>query len=195
MQTPSGMRFKEKISAVPGIVLVGFMGAGKTSVGRALGRRLGWAFEDLDHRIETQQGRKVAEIFRDLGEAAFRQAERQCLKIALRELKSGNPKVIALGGGAFVQQANAEALKRSGIPVLFLDAAVEELWRRCHRQAQEMGNERPLLQSMASFRELYLVRRRHYEKATLQIDTAERSVDQIVNEIVSRLALDNLQKG
>ena len=83
------------------------MGAGKSSVGQAMGKLLGWAFEDLDERIESREGRAVAEIFRDSGESAFRRAEHAALKELLKELRSGTEKVVALGGGAFVPERNA----------------------------------------------------------------------------------------
>ena len=82
------------------------MGAGKSSVGRVMGELLGWVFEDLDERIELRERRAVAEIFRDSGEAAFREAEHAALKELLEELRSGPEKVVALGGGAFVPPRN-----------------------------------------------------------------------------------------
>jgi len=79
------------------------MGAGKSSVGRALGQRLNWIFEDLDDRIQAREGRTVAEIFRDSGESEFRRAERAALQDVLRELTGGGFRIVALGGGAFVR--------------------------------------------------------------------------------------------
>src|SRR6202167_1232730 len=72
---------------VRAVVLIGFMGAGKSSVGRALSAQLGWAFEDLDERIERRERRKVFEIFRDFGEPAFRLAELSALKELLNDLR------------------------------------------------------------------------------------------------------------
>ena len=134
------------------VFLVGFMGAGKSSVGRALGQRLNWVFEDLDDRIEAREGRTVAEIFRDSGESEFRRVEHAALEHALGELRGGAAKVIALGGGAFVQNENAALLKACGVPIVFLEAPVEELWQRCCTQASESGAERPLLSSLEQFR-------------------------------------------
>ena len=107
-------------SAANAVFLVGFMGAGKSSVGRALADRLNWVFEDLDDRIERGEGRKVAEIFRDSGESEFRRAERDALKQVLEELRGGGVRIIALGGGAFVQRQNAELLGKSQVPTVFL---------------------------------------------------------------------------
>jgi shikimate kinase len=171
------------------IVLVGFMGAGKSSVGRALGQRLNWIFEDLDDRIERHQGRKVAEIFRDSGERGFRQAEHSALQQALEELQNGGARVIALGGGAFVQEKNAALLLAAGVPTVFLDAPVEELWRRCCEQAAESGAQRPLLQSREQFRKLHGARSKSYAKASLKIRTGDRTVKAVAAEIARALRL------
>jgi shikimate kinase len=171
------------------VFLVGFMGAGKTSVGQALGQRLNWIFEDLDDRIERVQGRTVREIFRDSGEQAFRQAEHVVLQEMLEELRAGAVKVIALGGGAFVQPGNADLLKRSGVTAVFLDAPVEELWQRCCKRASVYGSERPLLRSLDQFRALYESRRRDYAKASLKIETGSRTVEAIAAEIAQVLGL------
>ncbi len=163
------------------------MGAGKSSVGRALGERLDCDFEDLDDCIERREGRSIAEIFRTSGEAAFRRAENAALEEVLAEMRDGATKVLALGGGVFVQEQNAAALKNAGLPVIFLDAPVEELWRRCCRQAEEAGAERPLLRSVDEFRKLYEARRSGYLQASLTIDTAGRSVKAIATEIVETI--------
>jgi shikimate kinase len=174
------------------VFLVGFMGAGKSSVGRALGQRLNWVFEDLDDRIEAREGRTVAEIFRDSGESQFRRAEHAALQQVLRELRAGGARIVALGGGAFVQKENAALLKASGLPTIFLDAPVEELWQRCCTQASELGTERPLLGSLERFRKLYETRRRHYAKASLPIQTGKRDVETIVSEIAATLGLNRI---
>jgi shikimate kinase len=171
------------------IFLVGFMGAGKSSVGRALGQRLNWVFEDLDDRIETRERRTVAEIFRDSGESEFRRAERAALEQVLAELGGGIARIVALGGGAFVQKKNVARLKASSVPTIFLDAPVEELWQRCCAQASIAGTERPLLRSLEQFRKLHQVRRKSYSKATLKIQTGGRAVETIAAEIAETLGL------
>lgn len=169
------------------IVLIGFMGAGKSSVGRALGEQLGWTFEDLDDRIERREQRKVAEIFRDSGESEFRRAEHAALKELLNELGDGAQKVVALGGGAFAQRANARLIEAASLPTVFLDAEAEELWRRCQAQA---AMERPLLGSVESFRQLYEARRPHYLKARFRQETGGKTVKQIAADVVQALGLD-----
>jgi shikimate kinase len=168
------------------------MGAGKSSVGRVLGQRLNWIFEDLDDHIERREGRRVAHIFRDCGEEAFRQAETSALQHVLNELRGGAAKIIALGGGAFAQEANFTLLKASSVPTIFLDAPVAELWKRCCNQANEDGVERPLLKSRDQFRKLYAGRRRRYLNASFKIETGNRTVDEIAAEIVNKLALKSI---
>lgn len=179
-------------SAATAVFLVGFMGAGKSSVGRALGQLLNWIFEDLDDRIERRERRTVAQIFRDSGELAFRRAEHSALQNVLDGLSS-EPRIVALGGGAFVQNENAALLLSSGVPTVFLDAPVEELWQRCCRQAGEAGTERPLLRSAEEFRQLYEMRRRSYANASVRIETGSRAVDEIAAEIVTTLGLKKIE--
>ena len=168
------------------------MGAGKSSVGRAMGQRLNWRFEDLDDRIERLEGRRIAEIFRDSGEPAFRRAERLALEQALEQLRGGVSKIIALGGGAYAQREVAMLIEASGVPTVFLDAPVEELWLRCRQQAAETQTERPLLKDIEQFRQLYDSRRESYQKALLHIQTGSRTVDAIAAEIAEKLGLERI---
>ncbi len=165
--------------------MVGFMGAGKTSVGRSLGRRLGWDFEDLDDRIQARAGRSIAEIFRDLGEAEFRSLENTSLRELLGELDAG-PRVVALGGGAYAQPGNAALLESAGVHVIFLDGSAEELFRRCEREQRE----RPLLQDVKQFRELYEQRRPSYLKASRRIETTGKQIDAIAAEVACQIGLE-----
>src|SRR5215472_766569 len=115
------------------VFLIGFMGAGKTSVGKALARRLGWAFLDLDERIEHREHKSVSAIFAEEGEAGFRRRESDALRELLEPGAKLNPEVsgdgliIALGGGAFVQPHNREAIRQSGAMSVLLEAPLEEL--------------------------------------------------------------------
>jgi shikimate kinase len=164
------------------VFLVGFMGAGKTSVGRSLSRRLGWIFEDLDDRIQTRTGRSIAELFRDLGEGEFRRLETAALRELLNELSRG-PRVVALGGGAFAQSENAGLIESTGARVIFLDGPADELFRRCEQEQRT----RPLLQDANQFRELYERRRSSYLKAWCRIDTTGKDVDGVAAEVVCRI--------
>jgi shikimate kinase len=169
--------------------LIGFMGAGKSSVGRALGEQLGWGFEDLDERIERRERRTVPEIFRESGESGFRRAEHAALAELLDELRAGAARIVALGGGAFAQKNNARLIEDSGIPTLFLDASVDELWQRCEQQARRQGVERPLAKSRETFRELYNARRPHYLKASVRHETGGKTVEEVAAEVIHSLDL------
>jgi shikimate kinase len=164
------------------VFLVGFMGAGKSSVGAALGRKLGWPFEDLDDRIEAQEHRSIEEIFQKSGERAFREKEHAALRSLIRELGT-SPKVVAVGGGAFAQANNAALLDKAGFPVIFLDAPAEELFRRC----QEQKLSRPLRSNLEEFRRLYEARRSCYLKAAVRIETSGKDVEKVAAEAIESL--------
>jgi shikimate kinase len=171
------------------VILVGFMGAGKSTVGRVLAERLGWMFEDLDDRVEQREKQTVAEIFRNGGEAEFRRVEHEALKELLQGLRNGSKKVIALGGGAFLQQSNTSLLEAANLPTVFLDAEVEELLTRCQRQSESQGTERPLLGSPEQFRNLYENRRPHYLRASLRQTTEGKNIEQIAADLIRALGL------
>lgn len=160
------------------------MGAGKTSVGRVLSRRLGWPFEDLDDRIEAQEGRSIAEIFRNSGEEAFRRTETAALRALLDGLGS-SPRILALGGGAIAQAENAKLLQEAGAAVVFLDAPVEELFRRCEQEPRA----RPLRRDLRQFRELYDQRRPYYATAVCRIDTSAKALETVAAEVACSLGL------
>src|SRR6266849_3519067 len=166
------------------IFLVGFMGAGKSSVGLALSRKLGWPFEDLDDRIEAQERRSIEQIFQQSGESAFRQMEHAALRSLIQEL-GASPRVVAVGGGAFVQANNAALLEEVGFPAVFLDAPVEELFRRC----QEQQLKRPLRRNLEEFHRLYEARRPCYLKAALRIETSGMDVEKVAAEAIRSLGL------
>jgi len=172
-------------SPVRAVVLVGFMGAGKTSVGRELGRQLGWQFVDLDDRVETRERRMIAEIFRSSGEAEFRRAEHEALRELLNEVESERL-VVAVGGGAFARSENASLLEGNFIATIFLDASADELWKRCC----DDRTERPLRRDEREFRQLYESRRPRYLDAKLHIDTSGKEISRIANEIAGSLGIN-----
>ncbi len=178
------------MTRIRSVFLVGFMGVGKTSVGQELARRLGWRFLDLDDLIVAREGRAIAEIFRDSGETAFRQAESRALgELLATGLRQAT--VVALGGGAFAQEENARLLRQASVPVVFLDAPLQELRRRC---APEAGN-RPLFQDENQFRQLYEARLHAYMKADLRIQTSGLTVEQVAAELARRLGLERAPKS
>ena len=125
------------------IVLTGFMGAGKTTVGRLLAEELGWRFLDLDAHLETRAGASVASIFADHGEAHFRRLESSALASALGQVDT----VLALGGGTPEQLTNRLLLEQTpGTVVVFLDAPFETLFDRCMLQSfAQPEHTRPVL--------------------------------------------------
>ena len=130
------------------IILCGFMGCGKTTVGRALAQKTGYRFVDMDGLIEKRQGKSVSEIFAQEGEAAFRRMETEIA----RELSAQSRLVVAAGGGALLNPENAALFRESGVIVL-LDLPVEVLQERL-----KDDTNRPLLQRPgrnAVIRELY----------------------------------------
>jgi shikimate kinase len=181
---PSDTTKSSSGSGVRTVVLVGFMGAGKSSVGAALSRHLGWPFEDLDERIQARAPQSVEQIFRQSGETEFRRMEHEALRSLVGEL-GPSARIVALGGGAFAQDNNVALLEAAGWSTVFLDAPAEELFRRCQQQTLE----RPLRGDVTEFRRLYEDRRPRYLKAGLRIETSGKDVEEVAVEAITRLGL------
>jgi shikimate kinase len=166
---------------VRAVFFVGFMASGKSSVGQQLARRLEWDFVDLDTRIEAREQQTISEIFRDRGEPEFRLIEAAALRDLTESLERDT--VIALGGGAFAHPKNLELLKNHELlktwPSVFLDAPVEELWRRC----LENATKRPLLKDLDEFTHLYEHRLPFYRQATVTIVTSGKDPASLCAEI------------
>src|SRR5271165_6626743 len=118
-----------KLKRTPGIYLVGFMGSGKSTVGRALADELGWSFFDLDDEIESGSGSSISEIFDQQGEEVFRALEAAALAKRVKAVQAGRPQVIALGGGALMSDKNFELVANHGVMV-WLDAPFELIEKR-----------------------------------------------------------------
>jgi len=160
----------------PGVVLIGFMGAGKSSVGRELARRFGAPFVDVDERIESEAGCTIRDLFAREGETAFRERERA----ALRDVLSVKGCIIATGGGAFTDEEN-RLLLRSYAPVVYLEAAVETLLERL---AGDLV--RPLLRGgdrAEVVRELLSRRVPGYRTADVTVRTDGRSVEEVALQV------------
>jgi shikimate kinase len=155
------------------LYLVGFMGAGKTTVAAALGRRLGWRSEDVDERIEARERRSVAAIFVDEGEGYFRQSERAVLSdlLPLRNV------IVATGGGTFADPTNRATILSDGA-VAWLDLPLSKVIERIPPDGR-----RPLAADLVQMEELYLRRRQAYAEAHVRIDAA-RPVDEIVERLL-----------
>ena len=155
------------------LYLVGFMGAGKTTVAAALGRRIGWRTEDIDERIETRERRSVSAIFVQDGEGYFRRAERE----VLRELLPERNVVVATGGGTFVDPDNRAVMLRDGA-VAWLDLPLSRVIERIPPDGR-----RPLAADLIQMEELYMRRGVAYADAHVRID-ASRPVDEVVERLL-----------
>lgn len=164
------------------IILVGFMGTGKSAVGRMLARRLKRNFLDLDKRIEDQAKKTIAQIFAAEGENGFRRRESQAVEAASRLSKQ----VVATGGGVLLDEKNVERLKQCGM-LICLTARPEVILKR----TAASGPARPLLSGpnpAGRIEELLKRREPFYAKAEFAVDTSDRSVKDVVEEIVKRIA-------
>jgi shikimate kinase len=165
------------------LVLVGLPGAGKSTVGRQVARRLGLPFNDSDHVIEQRLGCSIRDYFEREGEAAFRDIEES----VVRELSHAPAGVLATGGGVVLRPANREQLRQAG-HVVYLRTSAEELYRRLRHD-----RHRPLLQvddPLARLRSLYQERDPLYrETAHFIIETGRPSVSTLVNMILMQLEL------
>ena len=169
-------------SAAGNIYLVGLMGAGKTSVGKLLARRLGKTFYDCDQEIERSTGVRIPVIFEIEGEAGFRARERKMLA----ELVERSDAVLATGGGVVLAEQNRKLLKEHGV-VVYLCASPQDLWRRTRHD-----RNRPLLQTsdpLSKLAELYKIRDPLYrEIADLVMDTGNQSVSALAHRLEQKLA-------
>lgn len=160
------------------IVLIGFMGTGKTTVGRLLAMRLGWPFVDLDARLSAEAGMTIPQIFQHRGEDEFRRLEGACLANALAEGQI----VIATGGGAACRQDNLTLMLNRAF-VVALTAPLDEIVRRTGRLSG-----RPLLDGASDPKQaaaaLLATREPHYAQAHLRVETANRAPQAIADEIL-----------
>jgi shikimate kinase len=159
------------------VYLVGFMGAGKTSLARELGGRLGWQVEDVDLRIESHEGRSISQIFSQSGEAHFRLVE----KFVVRDLLPLRHVVIATGGGTFVDPESRASILADG-SVIWLDVPFHVLLNRI-----PLDGSRPLAPSRVQMERLYQVRLPAYAQAHLRLDGARQSVAELAQIVVDWL--------
>ena len=159
------------------IVLTGFMGTGKTTIGKELSKRLHMTLVDIDAAIEKEQKIKINDIFRIYGEPYFRDIETDMIKKLSREKNI----IISTGGGAVLRDENMEALKENGI-IFCLNASTETIMERTCR-----SEDRPLLKvenPKEKISELLSFRRPFYEKAGIMIETDRKTPLEIVEEIM-----------
>jgi len=162
------------------IVLVGLMGVGKTTVGRRLARKLGLGFVDSDHEIEKAADMTVAEIFEKYGEEDFRSGERR----VIARLLEGKPKVVATGGGAFINEETRTLIKEAGLSIWLdadVDVLVERTGRRDTRPLLKQGDPAQILAQLAQERSPF------YGEADIKVKSSVGPHDRVVGEIVKAL--------
>ena len=171
---------RERLGERP-VVLVGLMGAGKTSVGRRLADKLGIPFVDADHEIEAAAGKPIKEIFADHGEPYFREGERR----VIQRLIGNGAQVLATGGGAYMNDETRARIKEHGISV-WLRAALPLLMKRVAKR-----QDRPLLQAdnpEAVMRDLMDNRYPVYALADVTVESRDVQHGQMVNDVIRALA-------
>jgi shikimate kinase len=169
------------------VCLTGFMGSGKSTVGRLLAAQLAWHFVDLDAEIERLTGLPISQIFEQKGEAVFRDIEHECLARILGSASERDTRmVLALGGGTFAQPRNAALLREFGLPprgsgavIVWLDCAMEDLLQRC-----VLMGDRPLFRDEASFRKLFEERLPYYQQADYRVESRGEPI-RVVEQILA----------
>ncbi|MDI6756695.1 MAG: shikimate kinase [Endomicrobiia bacterium] len=162
------------------VVLTGFMGAGKTAVGRILAEKLKKEFFDTDEMVERRAGKTISEIFSDSGEPAFREMERE----VVLAVAAFDGKVISTGGGAVLRRESVEALRKNGI-IINLDSRPEKIFERLKN-----SDDRPLLEqtdAQTKIRKLLAERERFYADCDFRVDTSIMSPDDIAERIIAYL--------
>lgn len=158
------------------IYLVGFMGTGKTSVGRLLAKNKGWSFVDLDELIELKEQRRIVDIFAKEGEPYFRKIEKKILK----DISTQKKFVVACGGGIVLDQDNIKLMRKTG-SLICLSASGEEILKRVradlHRPLLNVGDQRKRIELLLKMRNPY------YMKADKVIDTSGFSIKQVAAKI------------
>jgi shikimate kinase len=168
-----------KLKRTPGIYLVGFMGCGKSTVGRALADELGWSFFDIDTEIESSAGSTISEIFDKQGEPVFRALEAAALAKRVKTVQAGRPQVIALGGGALMDDNNFELIANHGV-VVWLDAPFDLIERRVAAESH-----RPLARHPEKLRELFEIRSPRYALADFRVEAPDEEAIETARRILA----------
>ena len=168
-----------RLKRTPGIYLTGFMGAGKSTIGRHLAHRVGWSFFDTDEEIEAAEKTTISQIFTTRGEEEFRRIETIIIQQHVRAIERGRAAVLALGGGAYARQGNRDLLRNNGITV-WLDCPFEIVERRVAQ-----ATYRPLARDPAAFAALYKARREFYGLADARVPIESDDPDVVVDLILA----------
>lgn len=162
------------------VYLIGFMGSGKTAVGKCLADKLKLKFIDLDDIIEAREDRKIKDIFTQHGEPYFRRKEKE----AVRDISQEQNLVVATGGGVVVDPENLVMLKKSGV-LIYLHCSPDVVFKRTKDQSQ-----RPLLnikEPKKKIKDLLDKRAAYYAKADYKIDTSSKSIEEVAQEAINIL--------
>ena len=165
------------------IILTGFMGTGKTAVGKRLAKRLGWKFIDIDEQIEVIAKMPIAKIFSERGETVFRRLERRHINRVIH----GHHQVIATGGGAFIDPVNRGRLRASGT-VICLTARAHVILERVGRKISTLPMLSGRTDPLSRIRRLLTKRAAVYAQADLTLDTSHRSIDDVVEQLWQKLS-------
>jgi len=163
------------------IVMVGLMGAGKTSIGRRLAAHIGLPFVDADDEIEAAAGRSIEDIFEHLGEESFRDGERR----VIARLLEGPPIVLATGGGAFMDAETRQRIATHGVSIWLradIDTLVKRTARRSDRPLLKKGDPREILQKLMTQR--YPI----YQRADIIVDSVDGPAEQTMQQVLEALA-------
>lgn len=181
-EDPADDRISNSLGLVKPVVLVGLMGAGKSTVGRRLARAVGLPFRDSDSEIIEAAGCSIADIFEIHGEDIFRDLERR----VIQRLLGDGPSILATGGGAFINPLLREMIKKNAISVWLkadIEVLIERVTRRNTRPLLEKGDKRAILSRLME--ERYPI----YSQADLTIDSDNNSHESVVNKVVARLEM------
>jgi shikimate kinase len=168
-----------KLKRSPAIYVVGFMGSGKTTIGKRLADELGWHFFDIDDDIEAIAGMSIPNIFEEKGEAEFRRIESEAIAARVRQAEASKPMVVALGGGAYAREENARLVDNHGVTV-WLDCPLQMVTARV-----AAAEHRPLARDPEAFERLYHARREAYAKAAFRIEVESDDAGETVNRILN----------
>jgi shikimate kinase len=169
-----------KLKLTPGIYVIGFMGSGKTTIGRQLAYELGWTFADTDEDIEAEQKEPVPRIFDSRGEEEFRKIEHKAIQKRVKIIRTGRPLVVALGGGAFTMQENFELLENNGVSI-WIDCPLALIRARLNASAQD----RPLARDPERLEHLFFARRASYQRADYRIEVTSDDPAETVKKILA----------
>ncbi|MFN8615277.1 MAG: shikimate kinase [Vampirovibrionales bacterium] len=184
----SSVNLSERWQTHPRIWLTGYMGAGKSTVGKHLARQLGWGFTDTDRELTSRYNKPMSQIFADHGEAAFRQAELELLK----QLATSQRRVISTGGGTLVRQEAMAVALASGV-VVYLKAPVELLFERVIYSPKD----RPMIDvpdAEAMFVQRFREREPFYLQAHVSVPTGQGKPHAVVEAIAQALSISSLLK-